>query len=339
MTTLLDVDGLATHFPLPRGPVGALRRAPRRVVRAVDGVSFTVGAGELVALVGESGSGKTTTAQSVLRVVDPSTGTVRFRGQDITALGRRALKPVRRHMQVVYQDPYESLDPRFRIGRSVAEPLVVHRVGTRAGRRELVLAALERAGLTPAETFAGRYPHELSGGQRQRAAIAAALVLGPDLLIADEPVSMLDVSVRAGVLGVLDELRRDGLGILMITHDLSTAAHHADRIAVMYLGRVVEEGPAAEVVRNPSHPYTRALVAAVPRAGGTRRDVGIPAGDAPDPADVPGGCRFHPRCPIAIDACTRTDPALLAVAGAAAHRAACPITRNQETTCHQPLPR
>ncbi|MGI5286471.1 ABC transporter ATP-binding protein [Nonomuraea polychroma] len=336
MTTLLEVDGLVTHFPLPRGLTGTLRRVPRRVVRAVDGISFTVGAGELVALVGESGSGKTTTAQSVLRVVDPSAGTVRFRGQDITALDRRALKPVRRRMQVVYQDPYESLDPRFRIGRSVAEPLVVHRIGTRAERRDLVLAALERAGLAPAERFAGRYPHELSGGQRQRAAIAAALVLGPDLLIADEPVSMLDVSVRAGVLSVLEELRRDGLGILMITHDLSTAVHHADRIAVMYLGRILEEGPAAEVVRNPSHPYTRALVAAVPRTGGSRRDIGISPGDAPDPGNVPGGCRFHPRCPLAIDECAHTDPAL---AGPAAHRAACPITRHQETTCEQSLPR
>ncbi|MDP4501321.1 ABC transporter ATP-binding protein [Nonomuraea turcica] len=324
---LLEIDGLVTHFPLPRGTFGARRK----VVRAVDGVSFAVEAGEMVALVGESGSGKTTTAQSVLRMVEPTAGTIRFRGQDITALGRRPLKPVRRRMQVVYQDPYESLDPRFRIGRSVAEPLAVHGVGTRAERRDVVLRALERAGLTPAEMFADRYPHELSGGQRQRAAIAAALVLGPDLLIADEPVSMLDVSVRAGVLAVFDELRRSGLGILMITHDLSTAVHHADRIAVMYLGRIVEEGPAAEVVRNPAHPYTRALVAAVPRVGHAGRPIEIRPGEPPDPAAVPDGCRFHPRCPIAVEECARVDPALLPAAGPASHRAACPITRQEDT--------
>ncbi|MFI6390986.1 ABC transporter ATP-binding protein [Nonomuraea sp. NPDC050540] len=313
--SLLEVDGLATHF--------RLRGRPRRVVRAVDGVSFTVGPGELLALVGESGSGKTTTAQSVLRMADPTAGTVRFAGQDITGLSRRRLKPVRRRMQVVFQDPYESLDPRFRIGRSVAEPLAVHGVGTRAERRDLVLAALERAGLSPAAAFADRFPHELSGGQRQRAAIAAALVLEPDLLVADEPVSMLDVSVRAGVLALFDELRAAGLGILMITHDLSTTAAHADRIAVMYLGRIVEEGPAAEVIANPVHPYTRALVAAVPRAGEERRPIPIKAGEPPDPAAIPAGCRFHPRCPLAREECRRDDPALAVVSGE--HRAACPV--------------
>ncbi|WP_157245085.1 ABC transporter ATP-binding protein [Nonomuraea typhae] len=314
--SLLDVEDLATHFPL--------RGRPRRVVRAVDGVSFTVGPGELLALVGESGSGKTTTAQTVLRMADPTAGTIRFAGQDITTLPRRRLKAVRRRMQVVFQDPYESLDPRFRIGRSVAEPLAVHGVGTRAERREMVLDALERAGLAPASAFAERFPHELSGGQRQRAAIAAAIVLGPDLLIADEPVSMLDVSVRAGVLALFDELRAAGLGILMITHDLSTTARHADRIAVMYLGRIVEEGPAAEVIANPVHPYTRALVAAVPRAGQERRPIPILPGEPADPSAVPAGCRFHPRCPIAQEDCKRHDPGLTPVASAH-HRAACPV--------------
>jgi len=203
----------------------------------------------------------------------------------------------------------------------------VHGIGkSRAARRDLVIAALERAGLSPAEQYLGRFPHELSGGQRQRVTIAAALVLSPDLLLADEPVSMLDVSVRAGVLSLLDGLRRDGdLGILMITHDLSTAAHFADRIAVMYLGRIVEQGPAKSVVRNPQHPYTKALLSVVPKRDPRERSAPqILQGETPNPVDVPEGCRFQPRCPVAVDACLREDPALRAIAGTGpGHQAAC----------------
>ena len=242
---LLAVEGLVTRYPVPRGIVGSLARRPKQHVHAVDGVSFTVAEGEMLALVGESGCGKTTTAQSVLRLVEPDAGTVRFRGRELTDLSNRALRPLRRQMQMIYQDPYESLDPRFRVRSTVEEPLLVHGVGSRAERRRLVEEALVRAGLTPPELYVDRFPHELSGGQRQRVAIAASLVLDPELLVADEPVSMLDVSVRAGVLRLLDGLRQEGLGILMITHDLSTAAHFANRIAVMYLGRIVEEGPAS----------------------------------------------------------------------------------------------
>jgi peptide/nickel transport system ATP-binding protein len=327
---LLEVDDLVVRYPVTRGVAGALARRPRQVVHAVEGVSFSVRAGELLALVGESGCGKTTTAQSVMRMVHADAGAIRFRGRDLTAASSRALRPVRRDMQLVFQDPYESLDPRFRVRDTVEEPLKIHGLGDGADdRRRRVREALERAGLTPAELFADRYPHELSGGQRQRVAIAAALVLEPKLLLADEPVSMLDVSVRAGILSLLDELRRGGLGILMITHDLSTAAHYADRIAVMYLGRIVEEGPALEVVRNPQHPYTRALVSVVPqRDPRLRAAPQILAGETPNPVEVPSGCRFHPRCPVAQDVCRADDPALRPASAAhdAAHRAACLFT-------------
>jgi peptide/nickel transport system ATP-binding protein len=321
---LLAVDDLVVHYPVPRGLVGTAARRPQQVVRAVDGVSFGVGRGELLALVGESGCGKTTTAQTVLRLLDPVGGRISFDGQDITMLPNRALRPLRRRMQIIYQDPYESLDPRLTVRATVEEPLVIHRAGSKRERAGLVKEALARVELTPAELFLDRYPHELSGGQRQRVAIAASIVLGPDLLVADEPVSMLDVSVRAGVLGLLDRLRQAGLAILMITHDLSTAARYADRIAVMYLGRIVEEGPAAVVVRDPQHPYTKALLSVVPRRDPRERSrPQILTGEAPDAVRIPPGCRFHPRCPIAIADCREIDPALEPAGGEAGHRAAC----------------
>ena len=321
---LLEVDELVVHYPVGRGIVGTMARRPRETVRAVDGVSFTLERGELLALVGESGCGKTTTAQTVLRLLEPVGGRITFHGEDITSLGQRELRPLRRQMQIVYQDPYESLDPRLTVRKAVEEPLVIHRAGgSKAERAELVQDALERVELSPPGLFLDRYPHELSGGQRQRVAIAAAIVLGPELLVADEPVSMLDVSVRAGVLALLDRLRRGGLGVLMITHDLSTAAHFADRIAVMYLGRIVEEGPAASVVSDPQHPYTKALLSVVPRRDPRERTrPQILRGEAPDAVRIPAGCRFHPRCPIAIDDCRQIDPAL-EPAGGSDHMAAC----------------
>jgi oligopeptide/dipeptide ABC transporter ATP-binding protein len=323
---LLEVENLVARFPIPRGVVGALRGRPKLAVRAVDGVSFNVREGELLALVGESGSGKTTTAQTILRLVKPEAGSIRFHGEDVTGISGRRLRTLRRHVQLIFQDPYESLDPRFRVRSTVEEPLLVHGEGDgKADRERRVREALERAGLTPAELFLDRYPHELSGGQRQRVAIAASLVLNPQLLVADEPVSMLDVSVRAGILSLLDELRRSGLGIIMITHDLSTAAHFADRIAVMYLGRIVEEGPAREVVHAPKHPYTKALLSVVPqRDPRATAQPEILRGETPNPVNIPPGCRFNPRCPIAIPECRETDPELRVPAGArAGHLAAC----------------
>ena len=321
---LLAVEDLVVHYPVPRGFIGTMARRPPQLVRAVDGVSFSLCRGELLALVGESGCGKTTTAQTVLRLLDPVSGSIRFDGEDITTLPNNDLRPLRRRMQIIYQDPYESLDPRLTVKATVEEPLLIHRIGSKGERIEHVKEALVRVELTPPELFLERYPHELSGGQRQRVAIAASTVLGPDLLVADEPVSMLDVSVRAGVLRLLDGLRRSGLGILMITHDLSTAARFADRIAVMYLGRIVEEGPAQAVVRDPQHPYTKALLSVVPRRDPRERSrPQILTGEAPDAVRIPPGCRFHPRCPAAIDGCREVDPALEPHGTGPGHRAAC----------------
>lgn len=301
---LLKVDDLVVHYPAGR----------KRVVHAVDGVSLTVAPGEFVALVGESGCGKTTTAQAIMRMAKVTAGTITYRGRDITTFSQREMRPIRHEMQLIFQDPYESLDPRFRVRDTVIEPLQIH--GVTDNREERVRAALERAGLTPAELYIDRYPHELSGGQRQRVSIAASLVLEPTMLLADEPVSMLDVSVRAGILGLLEELRKSGLGILMITHDLSTAAHYADRICVMYLGRVVEEGPAHEVIRNPQHPYTKALVSVVPQPDPDRATKPqILQGETPNPVNIPSGCRFHPRCPVAEARCQNEDPQLRPVGG------------------------
>jgi oligopeptide/dipeptide ABC transporter ATP-binding protein len=318
---LLEVEDLVVRYRVPRGLSGALLRRPQRFVHAVSGVSLTVSRGEMVALVGESGCGKTSTAQAILHLVKAEQGSVRFDGTEVTTLPPRRLRRLRRQLQIIYQDPYESLDPRFRVSTTVAEPLVIHGIGSRTGRHAAVAHALERVGLAPPELFVDRFPHELSGGQRQRVAIAASLVLEPDLLVADEPVSMLDVSVRAGILSILDELRRGGLGVLMITHDLSTAARFADRICVMYLGRIVEEGPAREVIDSPRHPYTKALLSVVPRRDPrARMTAQVLRGETPNPIEVPSGCRFHPRCPIAVDACRTNDPDLR---GTARHRAAC----------------
>jgi oligopeptide/dipeptide ABC transporter ATP-binding protein len=326
--TLLAIEDLAAGYPVRRRLTDVLRREPRHAVRAVDGISLTLRRGEMIALVGESGCGKTTTAHAILRMIEPTAGVIRFNGQDITTLPANRLRPLRRRMQMIYQDPYESLDPRFRVGATIEEPLLIHGIGGSSKERAArVVGALGRAGLSPPEQYLDRFPHELSGGQRQRVAIAASIILEPELLVADEPVSMLDVSVRAGVLSLLGGLRRSGeLGILMITHDLSTAAHFADRIAVMYLGRIVEEGPARAVVRDPQHPYTKALVSAVPpRDPREHRSPEALTGEPPDPIAVPTGCRFHPRCPLAQERCKAIDPQLHPVnaSAAPAHRAAC----------------
>ncbi len=311
-TPLLEVAGLVKYFPIKRGIIGTLQRRQRRMVRAVDHVSFQLQRGEVLALVGESGCGKTTTALTVLGLVEPSAGRVVFEGRPLHETLRHD-RSLRRAIQMIFQDPYEALNPRMTVGQIVAEPLEVHHLlSSAAARRERVLATLEEVGLRPAAEFLHRRPHELSGGQRQRVVIAGALVTEPHLLVADEPVSMLDVSIRAEILMLLNELRkRRGISILFITHDLATAAFFADRIAVMYLGRIVEIGPAETIIQESLHPYTKALISVVPGPDPRRRrEHIILQGETPNPADVPPGCRFHPRCPLAIDACRASDPVL-----------------------------
>ena len=307
------VRDVEVAFPGRRSLLDVVRLRPAPPIRAVDGVSFEVAAGQVLAIVGESGSGKTTTANLLLGLLPPSAGRVELDGRDIADLGRRDLARLRRSVQMIFQDPYESLNPRMRVADVVAEPLRVHRVlASEAEVRERVREALGEAGMTPVDAYLHRLPFELSGGQRQRVAIAAALALRPKLLVADEPVSMLDVSIRADILNLLRALADDhGIAVVMITHDLSTVAAYADRIAVMYLGRIVEQGDARSVLSDPQHPYTRALRSVVPVPDpAARRAPQVLTGEMPDPSRIPSGCRFHPRCPLAFDRCRVEDPAL-----------------------------
>ncbi len=313
---ILRVEDLRVHFPVRAG-LGSLG-GPRRMVRAVDGVSFEVYPGEILALVGESGCGKTTIARTVSRLERPTTGRVVYRGQDLARVRGAALRRLRQKIQLVFQDPYEALDPRQTVYQIVAEPLLIHGLARGEGeRRRTVYDALTAAGLHPPEQIARRYPHHLSGGQRQRVAIAASLVLDPEFIVADEPVSMLDVSVRAEILRLLLELRASrGLSFLFITHDLSLAWVIADRIAVVYLGRMVEIGPADAVIGSPRHPYTQSLVSVIPVPEPGRREARLLlSGETPSPIDVPPGCRFHTRCWLRrrLDnpsACETLDPSL-----------------------------
>ncbi|MEW2509655.1 dipeptide ABC transporter ATP-binding protein [Streptomyces sp. NPDC046870] len=326
---LLEVTGLVKHYPLTRG---VLFRRQIGAVRAVDGVDFTLAQGETLGIVGESGCGKSTVARLLCGLERPTAGTVTFRGEDITRLSGKALKAVRRNIQMVFQDPYTSLNPRMTVGDIIGEPYDIHpEAAPRGDRRRRVRELLDVVGLDP--EYANRYPHQFSGGQRQRIGIARALALRPEIIVADEPVSALDVSVQAQVVNLLARLQADfGLSYLFIAHDLSVVRHISDRVAVMYLGRIVETGRDTEIYDHPTHPYTQALLSAVPVPDPDAREHReriILAGDVPSPADIPSGCRFRTRCWKARERCVVEVPALAVpaafrdAAGPAAHASAC----------------
>jgi oligopeptide/dipeptide ABC transporter ATP-binding protein len=302
--SLIDVKNLVKYFPVR---AGLLQRVVAHV-QAVDDVSFFIRDGETLGLVGESGCGKTTVGRTMLRLIEPTSGSVYFDGGDVMALKGKDLKAMRRNMQIIFQDPYASLDPRMPIGESVIEGLTIHNIGSRKERFDIMIETLKKVGLE--DYHARRYPHEFSGGQRQRIGIARALALRPKFIVCDEPVSALDVSIQSQVLNILKDLQSEfGLTYLFIAHNLSVVEHISDRVAVMYLGKMVELADRYELYRNPLHPYTHALMSAIPVPDPTlKRDRIILKGDVPSPLNPPKGCRFHPRCPIAIDKCSREEP-------------------------------
>lgn len=315
MATLVAAIDLVKDFAL-RGSLFDAFSSHRAAVHAVDRVSLTLAEGEVLGLAGESGSGKSTTGRLLLRLLEPTSGRVEYRGRDITGLGTRELAAFRSRAQIVFQDPNSSLSPRMSVGQAITHPLQIHGIGTAAEQKARVLDLMEKVGLSPAQFLYRKYPHQLSGGQSQRVVIARALITRPDFLVADEPLAMADVSVRALILQLMRQLKEDmGLTYLFITHDLATAKYLCDRIAVMYLGRIVEVAPREELFSRPHHPYTKALLAAVPvpdpRA---RRDKNLPRGEIPSAIHPPPGSHFHPRCPFAVAKCREARPPLREIA-------------------------
>jgi len=317
VTPLLEVTNLRKHFPIRSGLLGRVTGH----VRAVDGISFSVNPGEVLGLVGESGCGKTTAGRCILRLIEPTSGQVRFQGQEVTTLPRRQLRTLRRDMQIVFQDPYSSLNPRQTVGAMLREVLAVHGIARGDAAQARVAELLRMVGMSPLHV--GRYPHEFSGGQRQRIGIARALAVNPKLIVADEPISALDVSIQAQVINLLRDLQRDmALTYVFIAHNLSVVEHISDRVAVMYLGRIVELAPSRTLYQSPRHPYTVSLLSAIPQPvpDRARRRI-VLTGDVPSPVHPPSGCHFHPRCFMATERCRVEDPPLIEVAPG--HTTAC----------------
>ncbi|WP_018752696.1 ABC transporter ATP-binding protein [Paenibacillus sanguinis] len=316
-TALVEVEGLVKYYPVPRQGLWE----SQRYVKAVDQVSFTIAAGETFGLVGESGCGKSTTGQMLVRLLERTEGNIRYQGTDIGGLDRQGMRALRRELQIVFQDPYASLNPKKQVGWILEEPLVIHKIGNREERQRIVVSTLEQVGLD--ESYLKRYPHELSGGQRQRVGIAAALVLNPKFIVIDEAVSALDVSIQSQILNLLKELQqRYGLTYLFISHDLNVVQYMSDRIGVMYLGKMVEIMDVKQGSHEPLHPYTRALFSAIPRVKPATGERILLQGDLPSPIDPPKGCAFHPRCPFAMERCRQDQPQLV------------PYTEGNLVSCH-----
>ena len=327
MSVIVDVEHLKKYFPVQKSFFEKLFTRTSSYVKAVDDISFSINEGEVFTLAGESGCGKTTTGMILAMLLNPSGGKILFDGTDIVGLRSEELRLLRRRIQIVFQDPYASLNPRMRIGEAVGHPLEIHGLATGVDKRNRVLEILEKVGLTPPERFVDLYPHELSGGQRQRVAIARSIILRPEFIVADEPVSMLDVSIRTVLIDLMMELRKEfGLTYLFITHDLAVAKYISDRIAIMYLGKIVETGDKEEVFSNPLHPYTKALLSAVPVPDPERKRETVELkGEVPSAIQVPAGCRFHPRCPYAFAKCSEVEPQLIEIEEN--HCAACHLVK------------
>ncbi|MEM2987386.1 MAG: ABC transporter ATP-binding protein [Nitrososphaerota archaeon] len=308
---LLQVRNLKKYFPLRRGFLSSIFGGPELYVHAVDNISFNIKKGEIFGLAGESGCGKTTTGRAILRLVEPTSGSIIFNGEDILKLNKEQLKPFRKRMQIIFQDPYESLNPRMTVYDILSEPLDIHEITEDPNeKKEIIAKALEEVEISPPEDFMDRYPHELSGGQRQRVAVARALILKPEFIVADEPVSMLDVSIRAEVLNLMLKLRDEHkISYLFITHDLAIGRHMSERMGIMYAGKIVEMAESEKLVNEPLHPYTQALMAAVPSPDPTAERIKLViGGEVPNLVNPPPGCRFAPRCPKAMDICKKADP-------------------------------
>lgn len=322
---ILRVEHLTKYYPVEKSFLEKALTKCKHFVKAVDDISFTVQRGEIFTLAGESGCGKTTTGKLVVRLISPTSGKIFFNGEEITTLDHEDLRMLKRKMQIIFQDPYASFNPRMKIGDAVGHPLEIHGLAKGEEKKKRVLELFNRVGLTPAEKFVGLYPHQMSGGQRQRAAMARSLILQPEFIVADEPVSMIDVSLRTAIVDLMLNLRKDfGLTYLFITHDLAIAKYISDRIGIMYLGRIVELGDKQTIFSNPLHPYTQALLAAIPVPDPDRKRKATELiGDVPSAIDIPSGCRFHTRCRYAKEECAKEEPQLVEVSSG--HFVACPL--------------